>query len=262
MSSATITLPRPGSGARWLALGLAGGLAGGLVLLGLGNPVQAPRPVLAADPSSPPDHTISVSGTGRIVIAPDLADLRFGVSVTRATVTEARAVAAASMASVIDALRKLGIAETDLKTALLSLGPVYDYSTAGKPRLTGYNLSNAVVVTIRDLDKVAAAIDGAIAAGATGMDGVVFRVGDPARAEEQARRSAMAQARAKAETLAASAGVAIDGVASIVEATSGMPYPVPYAAERSAAAPSDVSTPVQPGTNEVTVTVLVVYLIR
>ena len=254
----TITIAIPGARTRWLAVGLAVGL----LVAAIASPAFAPRPISAVDPTSPPEHTISVSGTGKVVVSPDIADLRLGVSVTKPTVKAARTAAAESMTRVIAALKKLGIADADLQTTGLSLQPVYTYPPNGQaPKLTGYMLSNAVAVTIRDLDKIGDAIDDALAAGATTLDGVTFRVEDPARAEQQAREEAMAQAKSKAETLASAAGVRITGVSSISETSAPVPYPVYYGGEKGAGGALDVSTPIQTGTNEVVVTVAVVYLI-
>ncbi len=261
MTSTTITIPLPGSRTGWLAVGLATGL----LVAAIASPAFAPRAIQAADPTTtPPEHTISVSGTGRVVISPDVADLRLGVSVNRSTVKAARQVAAEAMTKVVAALKKLGIADKDIQTTNLSLQPVYDYSSGSNPpRLTGYQLSNAVAVTIRNLDQVGDAIDGSLAAGATTLDGVTFRVDDPAAAEKQAREAAVAQAKAKAETLAAGAGVSIGGVASIAETSAPISYPMAYRDALAAAAPDkSVATPVETGTNEVTVTVAVTYLIK
>lgn len=257
-STITVSIPMPGTRARWTAIGLAFGLLGAAVA----SPALAPHSILAADPATNPEHTISVSGTGRVVISPDIADLRLGVSITSKTVKDARTANATKMTAVIAGLRKLGIADRDIQTTILSLQPVYDYSSnSSTPRLTGYNLSNAIVVTIRDLDKVGDAIDGALAAGATTMDGVTFRVEDQAAAEQQARQAAMAEAKSKAQTLASAAGVSLGGVSSISETVAPVPYPVYYGALAGAALSKDAATPVQPGTNEVSVTVAVVYLI-
>ena len=256
-SSISINLPIPGPRARWLAAGLATGL----LVAAIAGPFFGARPLLATDPTGATEHTISVSGTGSVIISPDLADLRLGVSVDAPTVNEARDSAAESMSAVIASLKKLGIAERDIQTTTLSLSPVYDYSSdGGRPRLTGYNLTNAVVVTIRDLAKVGDAIDGALGAGGTTLDGVSFRVSDPASAEKQAREAAMVEAKAKAQTLAAAASVSITGVVSISETSAPVPYPVYYDGARDLAS-AEIATPVQPGTNEVTVTVAVVYLI-
>jgi uncharacterized protein YggE len=256
----SIPLPVPGSRAGWLATGLA---LGAFVAI-LAGPLLSARHTLAADPTSTtPEHTIAVSGTGRIVLSPDTADLRLGVSATAKTVKAARSLAATSMTAVIASLKKLGIADKDIQTTTLSLQPVYDYSyNTNPPRLTGYNLSNAIAVTVRDLDKLGDAIDNALAAGATSLDGVSFRVADQTAAEAQARQAAMIDAKAKAKTLADAAGISIGGVASISETVAPVPYPI-YYGFGAAGAPSakDVQTPVQAGSTEVTVTVAVVYLI-
>jgi len=253
----SISLPVPGARAGWLAIGLAVGMLAAVVL----GPLLSIRPILANDPAASAEHTISVNGTGHIILNPDTADLRLGVSSTAKTVKEARSLGATSMTAVIASLKKVGIADKDIQTTTLSLQPTYDYSmNANPPRLTGYQLSNAVAVTIRDLDKVGDAIDAALAAGATSLDGVSFRVADQTAAERQARQAAMTEAKAKAKSLADAAGVSIAGVVSISETVAPVPYPIYYGAAAGAPA-KDVATPVQPGTTEITISVAVVYLI-
>ena len=258
----TITLRVPGPRTGWLAIGLATGI----LVAAIASPAFAPRPILGVGSGdTTPEHTISVTGTGRVVISPDVADLRIGVSVNRPTVKAAREAAAESMTRVVAALKKLGIADADIQTTILSLQPIYDYSTnTNPPRLTGYTLANSVSVTIRNLDNVGDAIDNSLAAGATTFDGVSFRVADPAKPEAQARAAAMSHAKAKADTLAKGAGVSLGGVASISETAAPIPYPIAYdsAAGALAAPDKSVPTPVQAGTNEVTVTVAVSFLIQ
>lgn len=254
--SISITLPVPGARGAWLTVGLLTGLLGAVVA----GPLLSIRPTLAADPATTPEHTISVTGTGQIILTPDTADLRLGVSSTAGTVKAARATAASAMTAVIASLRKLGIAERDIQTTTLSLQPTYDYSATTKPpRVTGYTLANAVAVTIRNLDTLGDAIDGALAAGATSLDGVAFRVADQAAAESQARQAAMTEAAATAKVLADAAHVSITGVASISESVAPVPYPVYFNAMAGVA--KDASTPVMAGSTEVSVTVAVVYLI-
>ncbi|MFI5226505.1 MAG: SIMPL domain-containing protein [Candidatus Limnocylindrales bacterium] len=258
--STTVTIPALGTRGRLAIAGVA--TAGLLVIAGL--PSLSPRSSLAVDPTTPNPHTIAVSGTGRVVLSPDVADVQLGVTVTRSSVKAARADAATAMTAVLAALRSAGIADKDLKTSILSLQPQYDYSNSGNPpRLTGYIFSNAVSATVRNLDSLGGAIDGALAAGATSLDGVNFRVDDETKAEAQARTAAMADAKGKADALASAAGVSITGVASIVETVAPTPNPIPYAADSAVAgAPlKSVPTPVQAGTAEVSVTVAVTYLI-
>ena len=208
-----------------------------------------------------PPRTICVSGTGRISVVPDLADLRLGVTITAKTVEAARAANAKAMAGVIGTLKALGVAEGDIQTTNLSLSPAYDYSTnANPPRLTGYTLSNTIAVTLRDIAKLGAATDGALEAGATSLDSVSFRVDDPTAAEQEARVRAVADARSKADTLATAAGVSIVGVAAIAESGAPVPYPA-FRGEMTKVAFADASTPVETGVNEISISVAVTYLI-
>ena len=93
----------PGS-VRFRAGWLAAGALGGLALAVAFGPAFAPKAARAVDPTTSPEHTISVTGTGIIKIAPDVADLSVGVNITRPTVKEARAVAAQQMTAVLAAL--------------------------------------------------------------------------------------------------------------------------------------------------------------
>ena len=93
---------------------------------------------------------------------------------------------------------------------MLSVQPRYDYRDGRAPTLTGYELANSVEVTVRDLARLGAVIDGTLTAGATSMDGLSFRLADPAPAEREARVLAMTSARARADVLAEPAGLAID----------------------------------------------------
>ncbi|HLX33707.1 MAG TPA: SIMPL domain-containing protein [Candidatus Limnocylindrales bacterium] len=257
----SISLPVPSARSAWLAAGIALGLLTAI----LAGPLLAARSGLAVDTtgSTTPEHTITVSGTGSVIISPDIADLRLGVVSTASTVKAARQAAATAMTAVIASLKKLGIDDKDIQTSILSLQPSYDYTyQTNPPKVTGYTLSNSIAVTVRNLDNVGDAIDGALAAGATSLDGVDFRVDDQTAADKQARQSAMADAKAKAQALADAAGVSITGVSSISEQVAPVPYPVYYGAAAAGAPDAkSVPTPVQPGTNEIDVTLTVVYLI-
>lgn len=216
-----------------------------------------------SDHSRPPrqlPRTITVTGTGRVSVAPDVADLRLGVTTTEQTVSAARSGNAAAMSRVLAALRTAGIEARDIQTSNLSLSPAYDYS-GPTPRLTGHTLQNTVAVVIRELASVGAAIDGALEAGATTVDSISFRVEDAAPHQQQARTLAVADARAKAEVLAAAAGVSIAGVGSISEL--GGQLPIPFAGrEMAKLAMADASTPVEAGTNDIAISVAIMFMIE
>ncbi len=251
---------------RWLAIVAVAALGVGLVAGPVLASVTAPRaysPIVAApgDPATP-EHTISVGGSGKITVTPDLANVRLGVLIQKPTAKAAREDAAVVMTSVVDALRKLGIADKDIATAMVSLSPMYDYSNTGAaPKITGYQLSNSVSVTVRDLSILSDVLDNGIAAGANTVDGVSFDVADRTAAEAKAREAAITDARAKANTYAKGLSISIIGVASVSESVS---TPIWYQQNfAGAAAPTDKgsSTPVLPGSTDVVITVQVSFLI-
>ncbi len=214
------------------------------------------------DPDPPSTGgTISVSGIGRVAVAPDSAHLRLGVTIARPTVTAARTEAAPITAAVIEAILRAGVERADVRTALLGVQPVYEHRPDRGPVQTGYELSNVVEVTVRDLPAAAAVVDGALAAGATSLDQLTFRATDPAPAERRARELAMETARSRADVLAAAAGLAIDGVLEVVESPDE-PRPTPFGLAEGMKLTADVATPIEGGTLEIQVEVRVRYRTR
>jgi uncharacterized protein YggE len=166
------------------------------------------------------------------------------------------------MEAILAAVEAAGVPRPDVRTAMLSVQPRYDYRDGRAPTLTGYDLANSVEVTVRDLARLGAVIEGTLAAGASSMDGLSFRLADAALAEREARVQAMTSARARADVLAESAGLSIIGVQDIVEGLPGRP-PMPFPkGERMMMAAADVATPIEAGSLEVAVSVTVTYRTR
>ena len=251
MSTTALTLPRQRMG----LLGI-GALVGVLVAAVAG---PAMTTVAAEDDASAKEHIISVDGTGTVKVKPDVADVTIGVSVQRDRAGDASIDAANEMAKVIAALQAAGIAADDIQTTTLSLDPVYDYDRSPAP-IIGYQATNLVNVTIRDLANAGPTIDAAVDAGATSIGNISASASRTRRCwSRQAREQAMASARAKADELAAAAGVTITGVISIVETSGPVPMPVYYA--EAAGAMRDAATPIMTGNVDIEVSVAVVYSI-
>jgi uncharacterized protein YggE len=113
---------------------------------------------------------------------------------------------------------------------------------------------------VRDIESVGTVVDAVTAAGATNINGITFRVDDPTAAEAEARAAAVADARSKADQLAAAADVTIIGVLTMSE--SGAQAPQPIFMERAAfdtMAAGAAETPVMPGQVELSINVFVQY---
>lgn len=247
-----------GGGGPLLVVGvvaLVAALGGGVVGAGLGGPS---RLVVEGTGTAAADHVLTVTGTGTVTVVPDLATVRLGVAVERPSAVEARDAAAAAMTRVVAAIRAGGVAERDIATAHVALVPVWWYPADRKPELTGYQVTNVVTVKVRDLDRTGELVDAAVAAGATTVEGIAFSVEDRTAAERTARERAIADARAKATTLAGGAGVDITGIVSIAESVTTPPW---YGREYGAAGGKD-ATPVLAGTTDVVITVTVGFLLE
>ncbi len=225
---------------------------------------EAVPPPPAAEPSEQADgfedtmgrRTISVTGQGKATVSPDVAILELGVETIGETVQEARAQSAAATIRLIKALTEAGVAEDDVGTRSIRINPRMNYETQ---TVTGYEVSNRLVVKIRDLDLVGAAIDGAAAAAgdSTRLRGIDFSVEDTSALEEEARGAAVENATDKAGQLAEGLGVTLGRVVSVNESDfGGIPYPR-AAAEfgLAAGAAADAGTPVLAGDVEITVVI-------
>jgi uncharacterized protein len=232
---------------------------GALVVAGAALSVK-PAPVAGApsDPGTLPARTITVSGTGKITVVPDVARVNLGVTLTKTTVRAARDGAAQSMTSIIAGLKGLGIADADIVTSGLNVYP--QYANGSTSRITGYQISEQLQVTVRDLDKAGDAVDTAISKGATDVSGISFELSDPVKAQNDARAAAVSAARTSAQALAAAGNVSLGSVVTISDETPQFLGYNPVAGARAGAA-FDAATPVQPGTQDVTETVTVVFAI-
>src|SRR5439155_14176514 len=197
----------------------------------------------------------TVVGTGEVRGTPDVADLTLGVSGRGPTAADVLGTIADRAQKVIDALHDAGVADDDTQTSDLSVQPVFDDDN----HVTGYEATNTVTARIRDLGKAGSIIDAAAAkAGDTiRVQGITFSIDDDSKLLAAARTKAMKRARAQAEQLASGAGVEVGDVRSISESASNIPLTY-----RGEAAADAASTPVQPGSETLSVSATVVFTIR
>ena len=153
------------------------------------------------------DSTISVSGTGEVLVPADVAIVSLGVNARNAEAPRAQAEANEIIARIREALTAAGFAEDDINTGYINLYGIYDYSSyGGSEKITGYNASSSLAVRVTDMSRVGEVIDLAFGAGANMLDGVSFSVQDETAARADALRMAVEDAKAKAAVLAEAAG--------------------------------------------------------
>ncbi len=222
--------------------------------------IAAPAPLLAQEASAPRIH---VTGEGEAAVAPDMAILTLTVMRDAETARAALDAANAAMEEVLAAMREAGIEGRDLQTSGLQISPryVYPQDGQGQPRITGYEVANTLTVRVRDIAAVGTILDEAVTLGVNQGGNIVFTNDDPKGALEEARRAAVADAMARAGTLADAAGVTLGAVTEISEVSrQPQPIPVAQAAMRMEAADAG-SVPVEAGENVYRVEVSVSFSI-
>jgi len=196
---------------------------------------------------------ITVVGTGSLKSIPDVSEWSFGVHSRAETADGALRENAAATRRLLAALKRAGVAKTDLRTEHVSLWP--DMTEGGT--VVGYAASNSVHAIVRKMAKAGKIVDAAVAAGANEVWGPTFSVSEERASFDEAAAAAFDDARGKAEALAAKAGVSLGRPISIVEAGGGGPMFDRYGAAEALSA----DVPIEPGTQEMQVMLTVTFAV-
>jgi uncharacterized protein YggE len=198
---------------------------------------------------------ITVTGTGTVSGTPNQLTLSMGVQVTAASVDSALAQANQAVTQVTGALRAQGVAAADIQTSGLYIQPNYG-SSSQTP--TGYGASESLTATLDNISAAGAQIQAAVHAGgnAVTVDGVSLNLTDTSGLLATARARAVADARTKAAQYAQAVGQPLGPLVSISDQTEALSLPVPMAAPAAGRAGS---VPINPGSQQLTISVTVVY---
>lgn len=227
---------------------------------------------------TPAMNTITVTGSGSITAPPDIAKITFTVQNTSGTVADAQTKTTNQSNAAIEYVKGQGIADKDIKTPAYVISPQYSYPNPcregtlcpayydGSPKITGYQVSQTVEVTLRgeNLDKISTLLAGLGKLNVQNLYGPNFTLDDPSAVQNQARAEAIKEAKAEAEKLAKDLGVRLVRIVSFNE---GGAYPY-YAYGKGGiglmdAAVSSAPTPEIPmGEDEYVSNVSIVYEIR
>lgn len=209
--------------------------------------------------------TFDVTGKAEMIAVPDEAKITVGITAQELTVAKAQDKVNKTINNITEALKALNIDKKDIKTQNYSIYPDMSYEPNALNKITGYNASVSLLVTVRDFDKVNQVIDQATAQGANSVGGVNFDLSDAKRKEleNQARGEAIKDAKEKGQELAKLAGMKLGKVINVSEnpPTSNiyfrqnmMDSAMPLAAGKAAA-----PTNIEPGSQTYEYTVTVSY---
>lgn len=209
--------------------------------------------------------TITVNGTATVTAVPDEAVITVSVETDGATPAEALDANSKQAQAVVDRLKAEGVSDEAIDTQNVSVYPNRTYNPeTGQETLDGYRAQNTVTVTLTDISTIGKVLAAATEAGGTNVSGPEWRLADDTEAVKQALQEATADARQKAEVLAAAAGVVVGDVIVLNESGATTP-PIVYTEAYRAAGAADsmaATPPISPQELDVVGSVVVTYRIN
>jgi uncharacterized protein len=253
---------------RWMVLvAIVGGLSMMMLVGGCSDESEgADATTTAAASTVTAPNTITVLGKATVSSVPDEAVLSLTVESDGTEPGAAMNANSTAVTKVMDRLKAEGVEATAIETANVTVYPGRAYNQqTGEETLTGYRAQNTVTVTLKDAGTVSKVLSAAVEAGVNTFSGPVWRLRDDSAAVADALKQAVANARAKAETLAGAQGVKVGDVLMMNEGSVEVPAsPVYYEAYdmgRSAASAAVAAPPISAASLDVTATVTVTYVL-
>jgi len=220
----------------------------------------------------PATDTVTVQGNGQATMPPDVARVSFTVENTAPAVANAQVATTKQANAAIDFVKSQGIAEKDVETLSYTISPQYSYPNPcppgtlcpaySSPKITGYQVSETIQVTMRDLSAVGEMLGGLGKLGVQNLNGPAFALGDPTAGYTAARADAIDKAKTQATLLAKQLGVHIGKIVNFSESSGGYIYPM-YGLGASAMESKVAPAPNIPsGENTYSASVSITYEIR
>ena len=221
--------------------------------------------------STPATDTITVQGSGQATLPPDVAQISFTVQNTAATVAAAQSATTKQANAALEFVKGQGIAQKDVKTLSYNISPQYSYPNpctgmicpnhVGTPTITGYDVSETVQVTVRELPSVGAVLNGLGTLGVQNVQGPAFALDDPTAGYAAARADAIDKAKTQALLLQDQLGIRLGKIVNFSESSgpSGMLYGY---ARGASVGKADAVPAISTGENTYTASVSITYEIR
>lgn len=219
-------------------------------------------PVLAQDATAgatePPiiERRIDVSGSGQVELVPDQAELIFGVSLVDKNAQKAMKDATTRVNAIMSALEEAGIDEKDMKTTELSITPRENYESGKR---MGYQVDSGLTVIIRDLDILPALLDSLSEAGMNELRNLSFSSSQNKAAQNEALELAVQDAKARADLMAAAAGVSVGAPVNMSSNVSAVPLERPELMLARAADAAGAEMKIAEGSMQVQADVSITY---
>ncbi len=209
------------------------------------------------------NRVISLIGHGEVRAVPDMAMITMGVVTSAETARAALDANTKAMTELMASLKAANIDEKDVATSNFSVNPRLDYGQNGgqPPKVTGYDVSNTVTVTVHKIAGLGALLDKAVSSGSNQINGISFSVSKPDEAMDEARKLAVKDATHKAQLYAGATSVSLGNIVSISENSGVVEPPIMFNRAKAMAAEA-APVPIAQGTQVISVDVNIAWEIK
>lgn len=178
-----------------------------------------------------PDRTITVQGVAKEQVVNNQAQFSAGVNAVNDNREKAIEEVNKKITDIVNAVKALGIPESDIKTQNLNINQseeVYYDGGIQKSRLGQWRVSNTIDILVKDMAIVEKLPDTLTKSGSNNVWGPNFSVADNKEKELELLNKAIDNAREKAESLAKSTGKKLGEIISISEGYVSPVFPLSH----------------------------------
>lgn len=171
-------------------------------------------------------RTVTVTGEGIVRVAPDMANVSFGIVTIADDPETARSQNAEASSTAMNAVRELGIEERYIRLETLQLQPHREYDEDLRRYVEkGFEASRQVVVEVHDLEMLPTLIARVVQQGANRLNHVSYELQDRDEARNGALREAALNAREKAGQIVETLGLQLGELRQVNEQSFDFPRP-------------------------------------
>lgn len=220
-------------------------------------------------------RSFTVEGEGKVVAIPNVAEFSFTaltqgginlVSLQQENTSKAN--------SAIAFVKSKGVEEKDIATQSYNITPRYQHFdcqsfpfgekavSCPPSEIVGYEVSQTTLAKVRNFDLVGELLSGVVENGANSIFQLSFTIDDPTKVENEARAHAIENAKEKAKAIAKAGDFRLGRLLSIQEGGGISPFAHKSFGVGGAFAEATVAPSIEPGSQDIRVTMMLTYEIR
>lgn len=184
---------------------------------------------------------ITVSGEGKVKAIPDKIAITLAVETWNKDIEKAKKLNDDATKKTLNLAKEFKISDKDIQTSRMNIDARQKYDRNNNSKHVEYYVNKTIFVTMKDVENFDGFISEILKAGVNNVQNIQFQSSEEENLKNEARKKAVANAKAKAELLAGELEQKV-GVPFAISETVGSVAPMPHPGLRMAAMEMSHST--------------------